>query len=630
MRIVLLTAIATLALAAPASAGSLTFSAPAQLPHGDPKADGYLSGGEPSLAFDPTADGHVYVTAPQGIPAVAGAVTGATNTKGINYWASDDFGATFPRSGNTGSYLGGGDSDVEVLGDHTVLAADLEAVAAAICHSTDFGKTFGACDTGVTTNQAGPENDREWLTRGTKPGEVYLTYHDFAAGFPIIMRSTDSGTTFTPCGSIIDPAGPAATTYTPTGGTLVSKPVVAPDGTIYVEFTTPSSPAPVGAALNNVWIAVAKGGCSATTVFTDHRIYSDPGADLGKIFQQFSMDAGGRLYVAAAGVTKAGQDTTGIWLFTSGDGGTTWSAPIAVNPPDLKANVFPTVTAGKAGEAFVGWFGTSDSGDPNATKNQWRFYGAATYDGGQTFNLATISPDVLHYGDICTQGIFCGLVPGQPSNRNLADFASAAVDPKDGCVALAIPGDPYNRPDLPNGDDTASSSAYFSRQQDAATCLTSANSGKPAATVGASSSSGGTAVPPSPCLDRVAPASRFARAGRRISRAGVTLGGSVSDRGCRSDGRGTVSAVGVALGRRFGSKCRFVRASGRFGALVRCTQPTFLRAAVRRRIGGARFTLHFAHRLRPGRWIAQIRAIDAAGNAEARVAPRNVLRFTVR
>src|SRR5438309_694324 len=120
-------------------------------------------------------------------------------------------------------------------------AAALEAAATDICTSKDYAKTFPDCDGGIATNQQGPENDREWLTRGTKPGEVYLTYRDFAGGFPIIERSTDGGQTFSPCGTIIDPAGPAAKNYTPAGGTLVSKPIVGPDGTVYVEFTTPDA-----------------------------------------------------------------------------------------------------------------------------------------------------------------------------------------------------------------------------------------------------------------------------------------------------------------------------------------------------------------------------------------------------
>jgi hypothetical protein len=473
------------AAAGPAAAGSLSFTSPQQLPHGNPAQHPYYGGGEPSIAFDPSGDGHVYVTAPQGIPAVVGSVAGADASQGVAFWGSADHGVSFPVFQNTGSAVGGGDSDVAVLSDHTVLAADLEAVAAAICTSHDFGQTFADCSGGLATNQQGPENDREWLTPGAQPGEVYLTYHDFAAGFPIIERSTDGGQTFTPCGTIIDPSGPAAQTYTPQGGTLVSKPIVGPDGTVYVEFTTPDQSAPpVGASLDHLYMGVAQGGCTGQTVFKDYVIYQDPGASLANIFQQTARDAGGTLYVLTAGKTKDGQDPARVWLFTSSDDGQTWSPPIAVPMPGQKAAVFPTIAGGQGkGEAILGWFGTDTSNDPNTTTNQWRYYAAATYDGGKTFNETTVTPDVIHYGDICTQGIFCGLVPGQPGNRNLADFASAAVDPATGCAALAIPGDPYNRPDVPNGADNGQSSAYVALQSDPRACFTAANAGKDASQV---------------------------------------------------------------------------------------------------------------------------------------------------
>jgi LPXTG-motif cell wall-anchored protein len=130
----------------------------------------------------------------------------------------------------------------------------------------------------------------------------------------------------------------------------------------------------------------------------------------------------------------------------------------------------------------IGWFGSTNASDPNDTKAQWRFYGATSFDGGKTFSQSVVTPDVIHYGDICTQGIFCGLIPGEPSNRNLADFSSAAVDPVTGCAIFAVPGDPYNRPDLPNGPNTFDSSAYVSRQV-GGPCLA------------AQSTAGGTATP---------------------------------------------------------------------------------------------------------------------------------------
>src|SRR3954453_1899554 len=411
VRIALATAAAALALTAPPAHAQLAFGPPQQLQPGEPKTHPYYSGGEPSIAFDPNGDGHVYVTAPQFIPTGAnnacnqignqiGDPTGIglsftcspTNSPtGIGYWASDDGGGTWPRSGNTGTANGGGDSDVAVLPDHAVLAADLEAADAAICISKDFAKTWSNCSNGITSNHTGPENDREWLTVAGKT--VYLTYHDFTAGLPIIERSDDGGQTWQPCGNIIDPS--VAKTYTPQGGTLVAKPLVDKDGTVYVEFITPDASAPpVGATLDNVYMAVSpKGGCQGGVRFKNYKVFGNTKADLGKIFLADAIDGGGQLYILAGGKTDKAQPNTNLWLFTSTDGGQHWSQPIPANPPELTANVFPWVAGGaNKGQFAIGWFGTNTSGDPNTLNNQGRYYGWEPLDGRQGFRHPDTHP----------------------------------------------------------------------------------------------------------------------------------------------------------------------------------------------------------------------------------------------
>jgi len=435
------------------------------------------AGGEPSLALDPRNPNNVYVTAPQFVPAITNSVIGApAGDKGVGFWASYNGGRSFPVARNIGSYSGGGDSDVAVGSEGTVYVADLEATSAAICTSHDHGRTWSsgnavsAADScsGVTTNQQGPENDRQWLTVAHGQADVvYLTYHDFSAGFPIIERSTDGASTFAPCGSILNPAGPAGQNYSPVNGTLVAKPAIDPAGRMYVEVTEPSqtTTSVVGAALNSLYIAESDNGCSPGTLFKNYTVYTNPGADLGKIFNSVTVDKAGNVYVIAAGKTAANQTDTNVWLFVSHDHGVHWTAPIRVNSPNLKANVMPAVVGGLRGnEVAVGWFGTSTNSDPNYQKNQWRYYVSTSFNGGKTWNQSTVTPSPIHYGDICTQGTFCGLIPGQPSNRNLADFDSISVDPRTGQLLVAFPGDPYNRPDETNGPNNFSSSAYVVRQ----------------------------------------------------------------------------------------------------------------------------------------------------------------------
>src|SRR5690242_5472911 len=114
----LLAALAALAFAPATLAADVQFSKPLQLPKSKP--DGPLAGGEPSVAFDPTGDGHVYADAPGG-------------PSGVSFWASDDGGNSWPVAKAIGSSAGGGDTDVEVGVDHTVYVPDLEIFANAIC-----------------------------------------------------------------------------------------------------------------------------------------------------------------------------------------------------------------------------------------------------------------------------------------------------------------------------------------------------------------------------------------------------------------------------------------------------------------------------------------------------------------
>src|SRR4051794_33607684 len=150
-RLLLVTVVALLAIPT-ATASALTMSDPAALP-GSLPGPNQMQGGEPSLAFDPTGDGHLYSVAP-----------GGNDNKGVNFWASPNGGNTWQYFRSVGSAAGGGDSDVDVGLDHKVYVLDLEVASSAVCRSTDFGKTFGdGCETGAAQDQAGAEEERQWV-----------------------------------------------------------------------------------------------------------------------------------------------------------------------------------------------------------------------------------------------------------------------------------------------------------------------------------------------------------------------------------------------------------------------------------------------------------------------------------
>jgi hypothetical protein len=443
-----LTAVLLAALLAPAAAmaDSSAFSAPQALPGSLPGGPTKFSGGEPSVSFDPAGDGHVYVVAPGG----------EGGGPGVGFWRSSDHAATFSPGRAIGSTAGGGDSDVEVGIDHTVYAADLEVAANAICRSHDFGATFDAnCETGTTNNQQGPESDRQWLNHDPRdPKVLYLTYHDFAAEFPLVYRSSDGGSSFSPCGNPYQPGSDAFLNYG-TGGTDVGKPALAADGSVYVPITEPDQGSPVTAPYNHFDVAIAKGGCTGTTQFTNSTVYTKPGANLANIFSAVAVDGGGTVYALSAGTLGADQKTYDVYLWVSHDQGATWFRH-TVNPPDLKANVLPALAGGLGkDQVAVGWYGTAKSGDPSDAANEWRYYAATSTDGGESFNRSTITPTPYHYGKICTGGITC------TGGRNLLDFSSIAVDPADGAVTAVFPGDPF---DTPQNKARDSAAVYVARQ----------------------------------------------------------------------------------------------------------------------------------------------------------------------
>jgi hypothetical protein len=71
--------------------------------------------------------------------------------------------------------------------------------------------------------------------------------------------------------------------------------------------------------------------------------------------------------------------------------------------------------------------------------------------------------------------------------------------------------------------------------------------------------------PAAACRDLRAPSVKLARSGVRVVRHRLRIHGTAADAGCGAT-RGRVARVEVAVGRRTRKRCRFLRASGGFGA----------------------------------------------------------------
>jgi hypothetical protein len=451
-------ALAGMALAAlPAGAApSLTFSSPVKLLG--------ASGGEPSIATD--GKGNVYVISPQGIP------SGLNQSPGAALWISHDHAASFGKAVPVGSYLGGGDSDVQVAPDDgTVGILDLEAAASAVCFSHDHGATFESaspipdptsCQM-LPTGQAGPSDDREWLTLD-KGGRAYVTYHEFVSAQPLIFRTDSFGQdafTAGPCGPIVtDPTIEANVPQDVTGGTLISKPVLDSKGDLYILFTTTTQqqnaanlPGSVSGTFSQIYLAVSKDNCAS---FTDHTVFDGSAlgtnsVQFGDIFNDLAIDGAGNLYALGAGYVDTAPPaapTADVFLFSSTDGGQTWTGPRQVNT-DRGAHMLPAAVGGpQAGQLAIGYFRTTNGvTNPNDINGAWTYTVTESTDAADAkaadFVTADMQPGrIFHSGDICNSGILCGTpAPGAGSDRSLLDFTQATVD-GDGCPIFTFGGNP--------------------------------------------------------------------------------------------------------------------------------------------------------------------------------------------
>ena len=113
------------------------------------------------------------------------------------------------------------------------------------------------------------------------------------------------------------------------------------------------------------------------------------------------------------------------------------------------------------------------------------------------------------------------------------------------------------------------------------------------------------------CVDSMRPLSRLQAGFRRDLRKGVVRGIAI-DQGCGANGAGKLNKVQVAIARKVGKRCQHLLANGRLGRPTACSH-VWLNAK-----GKGAWTFRLSHRLPRGRYIIGTRAIDAAGNIEAR------------
>ncbi|HEY3728686.1 MAG TPA: hypothetical protein VGL51_16030 [Solirubrobacteraceae bacterium] len=449
------------------------------------------AGGEPSIVTDPFGD--AFVSGPQGIP------SGANETAGVGFWVSRNDGSSFATAKLIGSDTGGGDSDL-LFSKGALYVADLEASTAQICKSTDRGNTFSGIGPApdpnhcTTTNggQAGPSEDREWLT-ASPSGTLYLTYHEFVSAQPLAFRSDNAGgdNFSNTCGSIVtDPTIESNVPTDITGGTLVAKPVTDSKGNLYVLFSTTTQHENALAAaqgmpsgtFSQLYLAVSHDKCQSFTdytVFDGEKQNGENTVQFGDIFNDLAIDGADNLYVVGAGYIghTPFAKTANVYMFRSTDHGTHWSVPTQVGASNA-AHMLPAAAGGpRAGQLTIGYFRTVNGvTDPNSTAGKWTYSTAQSTQANSSapaFSYSEVNPGfVYHKGDVCNEGILCGSTPNGPSDRSLLDFTSVATDTH-GCPIFTFAGNPTGSP----GNNTSSNTFNYVSRQTSNCFITSSSTG---------------------------------------------------------------------------------------------------------------------------------------------------------
>ncbi|MDQ3879437.1 MAG: glycoside hydrolase [Actinomycetota bacterium] len=424
---------------ASSSSNRVRFSAPIALPAssdtGATSKTCYNPCGEPSLIQAP--DGTIYVSTPRTLLVCC-------NNVASPVWRSDDLGAhwtnpIFPTTGvKDDGATSGGDTEMAVDKRGTLFEGDLWLGNDSIYITEDKGKTW-------TWSPASHDaaSDREWLVYNPTDDALYGWYDGLKAGLEVIRAPLD-----TTAGNKTALLAPQETVAVPAGHGCVDGcpdevngvpilydtespgvPSVGPDGTVYFPFG-------YQVAGKGIGIAETTDGQNFTYRYVKGAGHGHAG-DVDSDFPVSAVDKAGHLYVAWSEKKKSANNSEfTIYFAESSDKGKTWTHPLPVSSAVSKTAIFPTIAAGDNGRVAIGWYGTTQKGNPNKMGKHvsWDVYIATTDNAAAKsarFQLSNVDRD-FHTGAICTGGLGC---PGD--SRKLLDFFMVGIDNKNG-GAMAV------------------------------------------------------------------------------------------------------------------------------------------------------------------------------------------------
>jgi len=411
-----------------------------------------LAQGEPTIRVDNT--GLMYVMAPGSTPI------------GCELWTLPPGAQSDAFRGAPDDGAGGGDCDVAISpttaagqSNPTMAYSSLSLPNITVGNTTDGGASFSTPN--LAASQV-PGDDRQWMAWGDA-NTVYLDSHLLATDNIGVSASTDGGLTYAFRGFAIDAAHIAQAAYNNELGPLVVDTVsTASPQPLYTIFTAPAT------ALENLNSAAGETADNNNAVYlasstdggytwTDTPIWVGPTTETyDHIFPALAIDASGNLWAAWASAehiyvshapTRGGDldDPTStdlsvqllpdptIDLSTQPAGTLAWSTPIQIDQTGATANLYPWIAGGGNGRADLVWYAGTGVSNSDPT-NQWvvRFAQLHATNQGLAVDQTVASDHVIHYGEICTTGVTCGVT----GNRNLLDFFTDAITP-DGRAVIA-------------------------------------------------------------------------------------------------------------------------------------------------------------------------------------------------
>jgi hypothetical protein len=288
---------------------------------------------------------------------------------------------------------------------------------------------------GVTTE--GAAADRQWNVF-TDDHTVLLSYNQQAPRNIVVLKSTDSGLTYSPAASIAapNPEFPGPMGY------------IQSSNTVYMPWTK-------GEHVN---FAISKDG---GTTWTDCAVATGDTVKGGTAgFAVADNDSAGNLYVVwadssrfhtwmsvlpAASVDGCNQSIAAV--SDTSDGQPTvnpgWTTPVQVDRDAVRTTVFPWVAAGGApGRVAVSFYGTPSDGDPNTGEFDaaWDVYVSQSLnalDATRTFGQVKATTHPFHYDSICLNGLGCDLA-APAGDRTLADFFAIDLNPVTGKLSVVF------------------------------------------------------------------------------------------------------------------------------------------------------------------------------------------------